>query len=283
MPDVHVRGLRFKVHRMGQGSPVTVLIHGIGIDNSSSHYFLLAPALSPLCSVVCYDLRGHGDSEVPPTGYTFEQHVLDLEAVLGAIGVDGRPVALVGTSLGGRIALEFALRYPERVDRIALLDSELTDLREFALEFAESVALGPKAVEEGLQKAWEKYLREHTVNGRLDHDASLFKTFLETRTGWKRTLRLALRLKRLVFETSFVDDMTLEAPPDWEELARIECPVLALYGEESAVLPTGQRLSSALPRCTLRVVPECGHFVIYKTDFVREELQRFIAAEPVPA
>lgn len=283
MPDVHVRGLRFKVHRMGQGEPVVVLIHGIGIDNSSSHYFLTAPALSPLCSVVCYDLRGHGDSEVSPSGYTFEQHVLDLEALLDAIGVNGRRVALVGTSLGGRIALEFALRFPDKVDRIALLDSEMTDLREFAQEFAESVALGPKEVEKGLRRAWAKYLEEHTVDGQLDHDSSLLKKFLDTRTGWKRTLRLAIRLKRLVWETTFVEDMTVEAPPDVDELASIECPVLALYGEQSTVLPTGQRLAETLPHCSLRVVPDCGHFVIYKTDVVREELPRFILAQPAVA
>jgi pimeloyl-ACP methyl ester carboxylesterase len=127
------------------------------------------------------------------------------------------------------------------------------------------------------------YLQEHTVAGKLDHDASLFKTFLESRTGWKRTVRLALRLKRLVWETSFVDDMTLEAPPGWDELARITCPVLALYGEESNVLPTGQRLAQTLPDCSLHTVPECGHFVIYKTDFIRDELQRFIAGAPAPA
>jgi pimeloyl-ACP methyl ester carboxylesterase len=268
---------------MGKGDALTVLIHGIGIDNSSSGYFLIAPALSPLCSVVCYDLRGHGESEVPDTGYTFEQHVLDLRALLDELGINGRPVSLVGTSLGGRIALEFALRFPDSVDRIALLDSELTDLREFATEFQDHVRKGPKGVEEGLQKAWEMYLQEHTVDGKLDHDASLFKTFLESRTGWKRTVRLALRLKRLVWETSFVDDMTLEAPPAWDELARITCPVLALYGEESNVLPTGQRLAQTLPDCSLRTVPECGHFVIYKTDFIRDELQRFIAAAPAPA
>jgi pimeloyl-ACP methyl ester carboxylesterase len=283
MPDVQVRGLRFKVHTMGQGDALTVLIHGIGIDNSSSHYFLIAPALSPLCSVVCYDLRGHGESEVPDTGYTFEQHVLDLGALLDELGVNGRPVSLVGTSLGGRIALEFALQFPERVDRIALLDSELTDLREYATEFAGHVRQGTKGVEEGLQKAWAMYLQEHTVDGKLDHDASLFKTFLEARTGWKRTVRLGMRLKRLLWETSFVDDMTLEAPPTWDELAGITCPVLALYGDQSSVLPTGKRLSEVMPQCSLTIVPDCGHFVIYKPDVVRDELQRFISGTTAPA
>jgi pimeloyl-ACP methyl ester carboxylesterase len=283
MPDVHARGLRFKVHTMGRATALTVLIHGIGIDNSSSHYFLIAPALSHLSSVVCYDLRGHGESEVPDTGYTFEQHVLDLSALLDELGVNGRPVSLVGTSLGGRIALEFALRFPDRVDKIALLDSELIDLRDYAAEFADHVRQGPKHLEEGLQKAWEKYLREHTVEGKLDHDASLFKTFLESRTGWKRTVRLAVRLKQLLWETSFVDDMTLEAPPTWDELAEIQCPVLALYGDQSNVLPTGKKLSRVIPQCSLTVVPDCGHFVIYKADVVRDELQRFIAGTNAPA
>jgi pimeloyl-ACP methyl ester carboxylesterase len=269
---------------MGEGDPLTVLIHGIGIDNSSSHYFLLAPALSPLCSVVCYDLRGHGESEVTDTGYTFEQHVLDLDALLDELGVNGRPVALVGTSLGGRIALEFAIRFPERVDRIALLDSELVDLRESARELADAVRRGPKAVEEQLRLAWEQYLRDHPVDGRLDHDARTFKLFLEQRSNRRRTLRLVLRLKRLVWETSFVDDLTLEAPPQPHELAQISCPVLGLYGEHANAIETsGKQLLEQVPRCSIELVPDCGHFVIYKTDFVRAALQRFLTEEPAVA
>jgi pimeloyl-ACP methyl ester carboxylesterase len=283
VPDVEARGVRFKVHLVGEGDPLVVLVHGIGIDNSSSQYFLLAPALSPRCTVVCYDLRGHGDSEVTGSGYTFSSHVEDLDALLHELALDGRAMCLVGTSLGGRIALEFALRFPERVDRIALLDSEMTDLREYLGGLTEAIRRGPKATEQALQAAWEQYLEDHTVDGGLDHDASLLKTFLQSRSEVRRTLRLVRRLRQLTWETSFIEDMSQEPPLAWDELPQIHCPVLALYGEQSAVLGTGRRLAETLPDCTLELVPDCGHFVIYKTDFVRAALQRFIVGELAPA
>jgi pimeloyl-ACP methyl ester carboxylesterase len=66
---------------------------------------------------VRYDLRGYGGSSRPKPGKPYS-HVDDLAAVLEAAGVDG--AALVGNSMGGRVATDFALTYPKRVDAVVL-------------------------------------------------------------------------------------------------------------------------------------------------------------------
>ena len=278
MPDVEARGVRFHVQTTGRGAPAVVLIHGFVIDNSSSHYFMVAPALSPYRRVVCYDLRGHGLSEAPPTGYTLEDAVLDLEAVLDEVGERGRRVGLVGTSMGGRVALEFALRLPERVESVALLDSELSDEEGRLPDLAETVRQGPAAFEERVRQGWEQFLEEHRLpDGSLDSEASAMKSWVESKRDLRRKAKLGATLYRLLWSTSFLDDLLATPPVDWERLAHLERPVLALYGERSEMLPTGRRLAETLPRCTLEVLPDCGHSVIFRTDAVGDALRRWFA------
>src|SRR4051812_2042866 len=101
MPEVLARGLRFNVLTLGTGTPVVVCIHGFVLDNHSSFYMTLAPALARVAQVVLYDLRGHGLSEQPRSGYTIDDATADLAAILDTLQLNGRPVVLLGHSLGG--------------------------------------------------------------------------------------------------------------------------------------------------------------------------------------
>jgi pimeloyl-ACP methyl ester carboxylesterase len=96
-----------------------VLLHG---GSAHAHWWdFVAPALADRYSVVAPHLRGHGDSDhaVPPA-YTVDDHVRDLDAVVATLRL--RPVALVGHSLGGFIALRFTERTPAAVSAIAIVD-----------------------------------------------------------------------------------------------------------------------------------------------------------------
>jgi pimeloyl-ACP methyl ester carboxylesterase len=66
------------------------------------------------------DLRGRGLSDKPPTGYSIEQHCHDVLALMNDLGLQ-RPV-LMGHSLGAFISLVFSAQYPQRVDRLILVD-----------------------------------------------------------------------------------------------------------------------------------------------------------------
>src|SRR5947209_20569162 len=107
MAEVATGGIRFHVQRLPArhlaGSkdrlkhpPTVVFVHGLLIDNMSSFYYTLAnPAARAGADVILYDLRGHGNTERPRSGYSVDASVSDLIALLNAIEVT-RPVHLVG-------------------------------------------------------------------------------------------------------------------------------------------------------------------------------------------
>jgi pimeloyl-ACP methyl ester carboxylesterase len=101
----------------GKGKPI-LCIHGITAN--SRFWDCLASALSPQHKVLAMDLRGRGLSDKPPTGYSIEHHCKDILALMNDQNLQ-RPV-LMGHSLGAFISLVFAAQYPEKVDRLILVD-----------------------------------------------------------------------------------------------------------------------------------------------------------------
>ena len=101
----------------GKGKEI-LCIHGITAN--SRFWDCLASALAPHYRVIAMDLRGRGLSDKPPTGYAIEHHCKDILALMNNQGLN-RPI-LMGHSLGAFISLVFAAQYPQRVDRLILVD-----------------------------------------------------------------------------------------------------------------------------------------------------------------
>ena len=102
-------------NRRGNGAPL-LLIHGLGYARWGWEPVL--PELAEQFDVILFDNRGIGESDAPPGPYTVAEMAADAVQVLDEAGVARAHV--VGTSLGGMIAQELALAYPERVDRLVL-------------------------------------------------------------------------------------------------------------------------------------------------------------------
>jgi 3-oxoadipate enol-lactonase len=107
--------MRIAWERHGAGPPL-LLIHGLGYARWGWEPVL--PGLAERFDVLLFDNRGIGESDVPPGPYAVAEMAADAVQVLDEAGV-GR-AHVVGTSLGGMIAQELALTYPERVDRLVL-------------------------------------------------------------------------------------------------------------------------------------------------------------------
>ena len=101
----------------GRGQTL-LCIHGITANCRC--WDLIASALAPDYRVLAMDLRGRGRSDKPATGYSIEQHGRDILALLDDLKVK-RPV-IMGHSLGAFISLAFAARYPDKVERVILVD-----------------------------------------------------------------------------------------------------------------------------------------------------------------
>jgi 3-oxoadipate enol-lactonase len=152
-----VNNVALNVEETGAGTPV-VLLHGHAHDLRV--WDDLVPALVAAGHrVVRYDQRGHGRSCSPPVGYSWQDHVADLVALLAE--VDARPAHLVGLSKGGGIALEAALERSAVARSLTLVEPMLPG---FALSAAlrdSFRALARAIATDGLEPA----LREHW----LDH------------------------------------------------------------------------------------------------------------------
>src|SRR5690348_16314425 len=126
MPFCRANGLKFHYQQAGSG-PDVVLIHGVTGDLSIWFLCEAMTALGGSHRVTAYDLRGHGYTDAPPTGYTSADHAADLLALMDAIGA-GR-ASLVGHSFGGVIAAHAAALAPDRVESLVLSDPYFPALR----------------------------------------------------------------------------------------------------------------------------------------------------------
>jgi len=120
---ISINGLRLHYLEWGAASaPPVVLLHG---GSANAHWWSrLAAALEDTYRVLALDLRGHGDSEHPESAaYRVDDYAGDVDAFFDALGVDR--IDLIGHSLGGLIATEYAGRAPERINSLVVVDTEL--------------------------------------------------------------------------------------------------------------------------------------------------------------
>src|ERR1700760_45249 len=119
MHTIEVPGASLMAESAGRGDPL-VLLHGFGDARHS--WEPLVAALSPEREVIRYDLRGFGQSSI--SARLPYRHAADLTALIDTLHLDC--CDLLGISLGGSIALNFALDHPQRVRRLILINPALT-------------------------------------------------------------------------------------------------------------------------------------------------------------
>lgn len=105
--------------RSAEQRPPIVFVHGLG--DSSSAWLGIAPYLCDRYRVLGIDLRGHGESDwSADRDYRTNTHAADVDALLDLLGLD--VVSLVGHSLGGAVALRYAVRHPQRTHSLVIVD-----------------------------------------------------------------------------------------------------------------------------------------------------------------
>ncbi len=106
-------------YRIAGEGPVILLVHGITSDSRT--WERVMPGLARAHTVIAVDLPGHGESEKPRGDYSLGAHACCLRDLLLALGHDS--ATLVGHSLGGGIAMQFAYQFPDMCERLVLVDS----------------------------------------------------------------------------------------------------------------------------------------------------------------
>jgi 3-oxoadipate enol-lactonase len=248
MPYARTNSIDTHYEESGQGPPV-VLIHGHSADLR-----LWDPQVPALVGsgyrVIRYDVRGHGRSSVPPTGYTWDNYSRDLGDLLHHIDI--RPPSrthLVGLSMGGAVAMQFALDQPEGMASLTLADSALPGLS-YSEEFSRAIEELLAAVRrEGPRAALERLWLTHPLFDGI-------RRFPE---------RFAL-LKSILLEYPAADylDETEYPQPERQIVDRLEeihAPTLVLVGELH--LPdfrlAADILAANIPGARLHVLADAGH------------------------
>ena len=285
MPEVVANGVRLNVVAMGQGATALVFVHGLLLDNHSSFYMSIAPAIAKHARVLLYDLRGHGRSEQPPSGYAIDDMVDDLRGLVD-VEAGGQPVVVVGHSFGGHIALRFASRHPERTAALILLEAH-SGVAEFGAQMAQTLALTGEARDAKLLELFGDWLTRHGARGHVDpanpaasglsaDGASTLK--FAGRLAGRRKSALVTTAERLRDATTFVTDIASAQPLTDAQLASIRCPVLAFYGERSDIAEQGRELARLLPDCTLHLIEGAEHGVLFQsTAYLREAIAAWLA------
>ena len=271
MAYIHVGDIRLHYWQTGQG-PDIIMLHGL-TGNLAVWHFTLLPSFRQKYRVTTYDLRGHGRSDMPATGYTTRHMAMDLLGLMDGLGIE--KAHLIGHSLGADVALHFALLHPERVDRIIAMEAgtaALVHLRQDNNwpgweEWA-------KGIEQygGIKVPKEKW---HDINYMLRESLKVPIVF-----GPARGLpRKGEKLIQLIETTTLIEEYQETAGMTIETMAEIQHPVLLVYGSQSTYLGTYEILASTLPNCTQVLIDGGGHFQMFElSDQLTKHIRAFLKA-----
>ncbi len=253
MPSIVVHDQTFHVQQAGAG-PDVVLIHGLTGDLSIWYLCRAMTELAAARRVTAYDLRGHGYSAVPPTGYTSADQASDLLGLLDALGIER--AALVGHSFGAVIALHAAVLAPGRVESLVLSDPYFPTLRhlEDVSRWGHWQAFRDEALAAGVELSDEHWYDVGRFFDQVQHlDAEALRKFRQVvgLPAMNRLLRLG--------GTTCGEDVKQEAGLTAAQIAAVPHPTLALYGESSPFLATADYLVEHLSDCRRALVPAARH------------------------
>lgn len=249
---LRVAGHDLSTYVFGEGPPV-LLLHGLGATKLS--YLPLLPALARSYRVIVPDLPGHGESTKPRADYTPRYFAEVIQALLDRVEV--QQLALIGNSMGGRVALEVASDLPDRVWSMVLLDPAAAGLP-FPL-YARLLGMLPTGV-----GAVPVPMRKRIVVFGIrqlfaDPDSLARNAYL---AGADEFIRIYRRGRARVALLSSMRGLIMDADePFWERVSAIRTPTLILWGQEDRLVPVriGRRLARALPNAELVVLPGVGH------------------------
>jgi pimeloyl-ACP methyl ester carboxylesterase len=264
---IDIDGRRVHYVDSGRGEPV-LLIHGWNGSTFDLRYTI--PELAQNHRVIAIDLLGYGFSARPADGDYSVGGLADfILRVMDRLHVDRATV--LGHSMGGAIAMQFALRYPERVDRLVLVSSATPK------EMLRARTLG--LLVRPLVPLLSLLLRESAVRRGLlaaVHDPALVTP--EMLEGHFRPLRVKGHMRA---QSKQLSDRHKDPPYDPRQIRQ---PALLLWGEHDRVVPlsTGLELAELIPNAQLAIIRSAGHLPLEEQPVDCNNLLMAFLSQPAP-
>ncbi|OUL36124.1 alpha/beta hydrolase [Nostoc sp. T09] len=274
--QIDVDGLNIRYLSAGEADPPLVLLHGVG--DSAVDWSWVVPTLGTTHRVIAPDFPGSGDSAKPNREYSLEFLTQFLANFLNTLEI--QRAVLVGNSLGGLIALRFALSNPERVAGLVLVDSMgfsqvvnpvLSNLSlpwygELAIAWSKT-PLGAK------QRAWSRAALLFANPSQVptawlaeQERLGLVPGFLEANLSILRSQLYVLGQRQIILDS----------------LPQVQMPTLVVWGINDYVLPNYQAQDGVkrLQQGHLALIPDCGHLPqVERPELFTDAVNQFLASE----
>jgi pimeloyl-ACP methyl ester carboxylesterase len=273
-----IHGYRRAFVLSGQG-PAVLLIHGIG--DSSVTWRSVIPQLARNHTVIAPDLLGHGASDKPRADYSIAGYANAMRDLLSVLGIDRATV--VGHSLGGGVAMQFAYQYPERCERVVLVSTggvgkEVNPLLRIASAPNADLVLpllSVRATRAAVRLGLSALEALETDIGRdADNFLRVFDALPDaaSRRAFVRTLRAVVDWRGQVI--TMLDRCYLTR----------EKPTLIVWGTRDPIIPFGHALTAhaAMPWSQLEAFDGAGHFphITHAADFLDVVGRFFSSTKP---
>lgn len=244
-----IGGLATNYHELGEGRPV-LFIHGSGpgVSAWANWRLNLEPIAAQGFRCIAPDMAGFGYSEAPPDlRFSRDVWVDHFAAMVDSLAGDV-PVSIIGNSFGGAIALAYAIKFPERVERLALmgavgLDFPITSELDQVWGYVPS----PRNMRELMTIfAWDQSL--------VNDDLAEMRHRAATRPG-------VMEAFSAMFPAPRQEALRALASRE-EDIAQLGVPTLLLHGREDRVIPkaVSERMFALLPDAELHLFSHCGHW-----------------------
>jgi len=266
MMNLTLNDIPYTVHQAGAGEHILIL-HGFTGDGASFIHHL--PHLATHYRLIAPDLLGHGMTSSPPdpARYQIENAIADLSTLLAHLNIPSCTV--LGYSMGGRLALGFALSHPDKVNRLILESSSagLATSSERGARMKSDEALAERILSGGI----EKFVAEWENLPLWDSQSAHLKVLLRANRLKNNPLGLANSLRGMG---------TGAQPYFGDRLTELTMPVLLITGEKDVKFRAiGEDMAQKIPHARLVVIPTVGHTVHLEApeayqDTTAEFLQR---------
>ena len=242
MPHATSNGVRIYWEEHGAGIPVLLIM---GLSFTHEMWYRVLPDLRNRCRVILFDNRGVGRSDAPSGLYSMRQMARDAAAVLDAAGVAAAHV--IGASMGGMIAQEFALQFPQRASSLLLACTSFG----------------------GVLARWPDFVRPKGLRWgaayRRERELSLIPLLYSSSTPLSKIEEdLEVQCRSRLSYRGFLGQLSgILVWSSYWRLPSIRVPTVVIHGDRDRLIPpaNGRTVAARIPNARFRLIEQAGHMI----------------------
>lgn len=245
----------YDIFNCSSDRPTILLLHGLG--GSAERWTKIIPSLSSKYRLIIPDIIGFGYSEKPHVEYTVDFFIDFLKKFLNILNISD--VIIMGSSFGGLLALEFAIKYNNMVKKLILVSpAGMMRYVSATLKHYISAALYPTY--ENVLRAYKEMVYDSTINT----EESILD-FIN---------RMNLQNSKYAFMSTL---MGFNDHPNLKDRLKIDIPTLIIWGRYDKLIPVRYAKKFKIPNSKIVILDQCGHYPhLEKVEVFTKTVMKFL-------